>query len=802
MKFESPNQFLDNDFDESIGTREVVEKYLVHLKWFILSLLIFGILAFLKLRYEVPKYGVNASILIKEQERGRSIADLSAFEDLGLFGSGDNSLENEMEIIKSRKLITETVIELKLNIRYFIEGDAPYGNEQFPDFPIILSFKSDSSTVKNISSKFEINIISKNKFEFIDFDEISYGVKAFNLDFTANLGNEKRFDKRIINIGLNDNFSEELIGKKVKVKISSVNGTVSSYLERIQIEPVNERFSNVLKFSIDEEVISKGITFVNNLIAQYNADGINDKNIVTQATTDFLDERLGLISTELKAIELTASQYKTNRGMVDVNAGAASIYLESSSVTESEMITANTQLTLVEYMFDELNNSNLTDPLPGNIGLSDPSIVNMITEYNNLVLRRNRVLKSSTIKNPLITSIDSELEIFKNNLKVSLNSLRSSAQIQIDALTRKKGQISSKIASVPKQEKEFKDIVRQQETKNALYLFLLQKREESIISNAVSIEKAKIIDGAYSNGRIVSPKKMITYLGSIILGLLIPFLIIYIKDLLDTKVHDERDIAKLKIPYIGDVPLSGIKKQNFIKDGDNSNIAEAFRYIRTNMSFMLDRKETGKTVFITSTLSKEGKTFVAINLASSLAISGKKTILLAMDLRAPKVSKYLFMKKMPGVTNFIKDDTLLVNDIVDKSIKLDNLDIINSGDIPPNPVELLMSKRVEEIFDYVQKNYEYIIVDTAPVGMVTDTIQIKKYADLTIFVIKANFLDKRMLHIPKKIHEEHKLTNIALLINGSDHSKGAFGYGYGYGYGGKSKKPWYKKVFGFLDYNN
>jgi len=640
-------------------------------------------------------------------------------------------------------------------------------------------------------------VISKNSFEFIGFDEESYGKKLFGKDFTADLGSEIKSDKRVINIVTNENFDKDLIGKKIIIMISPLDRVVSGYMERFVMEPVDERLSNVLSLSIEETVTQRGKAFINNLIEQYNADGINDKKLIAQATTDFLDERLLLISTELKAIETTASQYKTNKGMVDVNAGASNIYLQSSSLAESDMVTANTQVTLVDYMLQGLNNSNLADPLPGNIGLSDPSIVNMIGEYNNLVLRRNRILKSSTLKNPQITGIDSQLNVLKNNLKNSLNTLRSSSQIQLDALARKKGQISSKIASVPKYEKEFKDIVRQQETKNALYLFLLQKREESIISNAVSVDKAKIIDDAYSNGIKISPKKIVNYLGAIILGLLIPFLIIYIKDLLDTKVHDEKDIRKLKIPYIGDVPLSVSKNNLYINDGDNSNIAEAFRYVRTNINYMLDSKDLGKTVFVTSTQSHEGKTFSAINLASSLAISGKKTLLLAMDLRAPKILKYMGIDDDQGVTNFIKNNNIEVANIIEKYQKIENLDIISSGDIPPNPVELLMSKRVQEIFEFAKNNYEYIIVDTAPVGMVTDTIQISRFADLTIYVIKANYLDKRMLHIPERLHKEHKLENMALLINGSNHSKGAYGYGYGYGYGNKKKKAWYKRMFFF-----
>jgi capsular exopolysaccharide synthesis family protein len=433
--------------------------------------------------------------------------------------------------------------------------------------------------------------------------------------------------------------------------------------------------------------------------------------------------------------------------------------------------------------------------LPANIGLSNPSVIAMISEYNNLVLQRNRILKSSSEINPIIVNIDSQLSVLKSNLISNLNSIKSSSQLQINALDRQGGRINSRIASVPKNERQFKEIVRQQETKNALYLFLLQKREESILANAVSVEKAKILDKAFTDGIPVSPKITTTYLGAILLGLLLPFLIIYIRDLLDTKVHDEKDIKKIRIPYLGDVPYSPTKRISISLD-DNSSIAEAFRYVRTNISFMLEDKNTAKIVFITSTQSHEGKTFTAINLASSLAISGKKTLLLAMDLRAPKITQYLNIKNdLLGVTHFVKDISLSLKQITKNHPSIDNLQIVNSGEIPPNPVELLMSERVKQLFEEAKMKYDYIIVDTAPVGMVTDAIQIGKFADLTIYVVRANYLDKRRLHIPEKIHREHKLPNMAILINASDHSKGAYGYGYGYGYGNKKEKPWYKKLF-------
>lgn len=792
MEFE-PN-IINQNFDESIGIRESVEKYSRYFKWFVLGVAICVVLAFFKLRYTVPTYNVSATILIKEKEKGNSISNISGFEDLGLFSSGDNTLENEIEIIRSRRLMTKVVEELKLNVRYFIE-DSPLDQEVYPNFPIVLEFLSDSATISRISTNFSVHVLTENTFEFFDFDDNFLGVFAFGEKLYANLGNEEKLDERTIRIVSNPDFEEELIGERIKVKVSTVSGTADYLLAGLSLEPVDQRFSKVLKMSIKPTVIGKGIAILNNLIEQYNADGINDKDLIARATTNFLDDRLILISNELQAIEATAAQFKTNRGMIDSGTGA-DIYIESSTMTESEMVGASTQLQLVNYMLDELSNSRFDDLLPGNIGLSDPAIINMINEYNDLVLQRNRVLKSSSEKNPIIVNIDSQLQVIRNNLIGSLKSLQSSAQIQIDALSKKSGKISSKIASVPKFEKEYKDIIRDQETKNALYLFLLQKREESILSNAVKIEKAKIIDPAFSNGQKVTPKALLTYFGALVLGLMIPFVIIYIQDILDTKVHDEKDLEKLRIPFLGDVPFAHSKKNLFIEDGDNSAIAESFRYIRTNINFMLDVKNSGRIVFVTSTIAGEGKTFTAINLSNSLAISGKKTVLVGLDLRAPRVHQYLREKNQHlGVTNYIKDDSITISEITNKSKNFSNLDIINSGNIPPNPVEMLMSKRVKDLLEHLRQEYEYVIVDTAPVGMVTDTIQIAKYADLTIYVIKANSLDKRMLHIPEKLNKEKKLMNMALLINASDHTQSTYGYGYGYSYGRNKNRAWYKRIF-------
>ena len=289
MEFGRPDDFSDDNLDESIGVSEIFEKYVIYLKWFIISIVLCGLLGFLKVRYEVPKYNVVASILIKDKDKGSSFSDLGSFDNLGLFGSGTSSLENEIQLLQTRRLMTKVVEELKLNTRYFIE-DSPYDKEQYPNFPVVLNLKSDSSSTKGISTSFEIFVKSKTKFEFIGFDGLSIGDRFFDKDFYANLGTENRANKQMINISLNKGFTESLIGETILVKVSPVSIIANNYMQRVLIEPVNEKMSEVLKLSIQETVVQKGTAVINNLIEQFNADGINDQNEISQNTTDFLEE--------------------------------------------------------------------------------------------------------------------------------------------------------------------------------------------------------------------------------------------------------------------------------------------------------------------------------------------------------------------------------------------------------------------------------------------------------------------------------------------------------------------------------
>ena len=787
MEFETQKSVVENNLDQSVDLRDVIEKYLIHYKWFIFSVLLFVLITFIKVRYEAPQFRAVGSILIKEKEAGNSFSEMSTYEDMGLVGLGGGNLENEMQVLQSKNLIMKLVKELKLNFQYF-DLDGAYPIEIYPNTPFLIDVTADSTD--NITTSFEITVNSRSSFELKDYKEDLLNQK-FNEEFRIDCGNAENSNFKNISVKIIEENIDDWIGKSILVKIVPVSRKASQIASKLEIEPINERVSNVVTLSITEANLNKGIAIINNLIEQYNADGVNEKLEQTQSTIDFLDLRIGLISSELNVIESTAEKFKTDKGVVNVNSGA-DLYLASSTSNEREIVQANTEMKLVDYLINELNQISTTSLLPSNIGLSDPLINAKVSEYNDLILQRNRILRSSSTLNPIVVNIDSELEVLKISLVENLKSIYSSLEIRIQGLNRQRGQINTRIASAPKNEKTYKDIIREQETKNELYLFLLQKREEAIVAGAANVPKAKIINEASSNGKQVSPNILLNYIGAIFLGLVIPFLVIFIKDLLDTKIHDQGDLKKLGIPYLGDFPKSIETNSYFISEGDNSNIAEAFRFIRTNINFMLDTTHRGNVVFVTSTMANEGKTFTSMKLASSLALSGKRVLLIAMDLRKPKIYKYLGLNETLGVSNFLSDNRLEMRDVIMNYEPIPNLDICGSGDIPPNPVELLMNDRIKEVFEFAKENYDYVIVDTAPVGMVTDTLQISNYADLTIYIIKSKYLDKRMLHIPKKMHEDKQLKNMAFLINGLSQSKRT--YGYKYGYGDNDNQNWANKI--------
>ena len=402
--------------------------------------------------------------------------------------------------------------------------------------------------------------------------------------------------------------------------------------------------------------------------------------------------------------------------------------------------------------------------------------------------------------NPIVVRLSDKINALRGNISESLNKLRTSLLAKSYGVNSQKGSIEGKISQIPKIEREYRGIFRQQQIKEELYLYLFKKREETAISLAATAPNSKVVDKAFSSPIPVSPKRGLVYMISFLLGVLIPVGIIYVLNLLDTKVKSRQDVDKLGIPFIGDVPHSDSNNE-LIKPDSRTSSAEAIRIVRTNLEFILNNssQDKAKTIFMTSTLPAEGKTFIAVNLAATIAISGRKVLLIGMDIRNPKLDEYLSLPNN-GVTNFLSSSNNSIDNYIVNQKGYEHFDILPAGIIPPNPAELLMGKKVADMFAELKESYDYIIVDTAPVSLVTDTLLISQFADAFIYVVRANYLDKTLLKVPETLYREKKLPNMSILLNDTDVTKG---YGYGYGYGQSTKqKPWYKKILNHLSFMN
>lgn len=766
---------------DAFNIAEIAQQYLRHWKWFVLSVLICLIAAFFYMRYTTPIYKASSTILVKDDRKGGLQSELTAFSDLGLMGGVKSNVDNEIEIIKSRTIIEKAVKALDFNITYFTEGTVR-SKELYGRKPITVTFIERKPEFYTDYHGFEIRSKSKTQYEVFNAEGTSTGV--FEYGNTVDLGYAK-----MIVVG-------PVAGQKdfsINVAINKIRSVVQGFKSAITIATVGKNTS-VVELSITNPVKEKAEAIINEIVNQYNQDAIEDKNFISRSTEKFISGRLEIISKELGDVEKNAEGFKESNQITDVVANAG-VYLQNSVVFEKELIEAETKLRVVSSMMEFLK-SNKDQLIPSNIIPDEGSARELIAEHNQAMLERDRIAKNSTDRNSIVINLNSRIDDLRLNIIESLSRLTSAIKIKKNELERQVNMTAGKISQIPGQERQFRIIDRQQKIKETLYLYLLQKREETALALAATEPNAKVIDSAIASNSPISPKRNIVFLAAIFLGLLIPFGIIYLIDLLDTKVKSRLDIEKMNVPFLGDIPTSE-SHEEIINANSRSSSAEAIRIVRTNLEFMLTEVPDGKakTIFITSTLPKEGKTFVTANLASTIALSDKKVLLIGLDIRNPKLTSYYDMPTM-GITNFLAQTEKPIEDYIAKIGGYDNLYVLPPGAIPPNPVELLLNKRVDLMFEELKNQFEYIVVDTAPVSVVTDTLLIAKNADAFIYVVRANYLEKRLLKVMETFYKEGKLPNMSVILNDSDWTK-SFGYGYGYGYGygqDVETKKWWQKL--------
>ncbi len=791
------HQEEDND-DNGINIGDLIKKYIGYWKWFFLSFALIVFLAYIKLNFTRPIYEAQSSIKIKSEQRGDK-NKLSSFQELGGMSSGyKDEINDEIEIIKSRSLIEETIKSLHLNIKFFTKKNIIstlvddnlglhtefFEMERYENPPLKLNFLFNDSLLYKIDKSFIITINSETKYTYSDVKKSFERKHAFGEKITTDFGN--------IIITPNVNLKKDsLINTSIRVGITPLKDITDGYVQNISIE-ANSEFSSIVNLRIADGRKQKTEDFLNTLVQKYNNRAVALKEELSKSTSEFVAKRLDIISKDLGDVDANALAIKSRYGISD-QASKAGVNIQSSAQLEMQVANAGASLENITAMKELVAQNN--NALIPNLGIGDGNTNALQGQYNKLMMEKNRLLKNSTKKNPTVVRINEQIQSIKQNITQGLNNLESNQKVNLESLNKQYSVFSSKVYAAPKQEKLVRDVQRQQQIKEALYLYLLRKREETAISLGAAEPNATVIDRAQSLPFPKSPKKKVFFLLAGLIGLLIPAAYLYVLDLLDTKIHTKEEVEKiLNVPCIGDIPkLEGKNKRYLITKEDYSSTAEAFRILRTNVNFILSdskKKKNGKVIFVTSTIAHEGKSLVSTNLATALALAGKRTLILGMDIRAPKIEPYLGVRGKIGVTNYIADSEIIPQDLLLKAPNVDTLDIISSGDLAPNPAELLMHDRVGQLFDFARENYEYIIVDTAAFSMVTDTMILSSFADAIIYVIRANFLDKRMLKYVKSLYNDNRLPKMSLLVNGVDHSKS---YGYGYGYGTKfekSKKWW------------
>jgi tyrosine-protein kinase Etk/Wzc len=790
---ESPN--LSENKEKSL--RELVEQYTRFWYLFMLGVIIAVVAAFIYLRYSTPLYLSKATVIVKDEKSGGGPAELAAFSDYGGFFSKFNSsnIENELAIFKSKRIITEVVKELNFNITY--ESIGTIKTSDIYDYrPFTVQYLSFTDEDENRSvPKLLFEIISETEYMITNDNAALKGTYKFGNPVSLPFGTITVIpEMRDI-----DKF-KEYFGRALSVSYRPVEAVAISYQNRINV--ANElRNSNVVTLTMQSPVREKAEDFINELIFQYNKDAINDRNQVAQKTSNFIDSRLEIITEELDSVERNKEQFKSRNRLTNIEA-EAQLILENSSEFNKRQLDIGTQLELANSMINYMENASDDELLPANIGIESEEIASSVSSYNQLVLERNRLLKNSTMKNPVVVNLNNQIEQMRTGVRSALENISNSLKVSMRDLNYQESILNSKISKVPTQEKLYRGIERQQSIKEQLYLFLLQQREEASISLAVTAPKAKIVDNAYSSKTPVSPNKMLIYLGALVAGLLIPFLIIYVSFLLNSKVSNRRDVERVlgTIPIVGEIPKLKRGDEELIQHNDRSVLAEAFRILRTNLQYLtLNTKgETRKSnvIFVTSTIKGEGKTFVAFNLALTLALTGKRVVLVGGDIRNPQLHRYLpdQSKSQQGLTEFIIDESLTATSLATPSEYNKNLSIILSGVIPPNPAELLLQDRTKQFFDELNESFDYVIVDTAPSMLVTDTILINKFADNLLYVVRAGYTDKRLLEFPKDAIEDGRLSEVAIVLNNV--SMNNFGYGNKYGYAySEDRLPWYKRIF-------
>ena len=776
---------LGEQSEEQVNIQELLFRYLIHWPWFVVSIIICIACAWGYLRLTTPIYNITATVLIKDEKKGGGANMSSELEKMGLDGfvSSSNNVDNEIEVLRSKSLAREVVNNLGLFVTYMDEDEFP-SKELYHTSPVLVSLTHQEAD--KLPGRMEINMILQPTGAL--GVQITVGEKEYRKQFDKLPAVFPTDEGTVAFFANNDTLSAvrpENITKErhITAFINRPFSVSKGYVNSLSIAPTSKTTS-VVVISLENTNTRRGRDYINKLLEMYNINANNDKNEVAQKTAEFIDERIGIISKELGSTEQDLENFKRSAGITDLSS-EAQIALTGNAEYEKKRVENQTQINLVMDL-QRYMKGNEYEVLPSNIGLQDAASAGAIDRYNQMLVERKRLLRTSTENNPTIINLDTSIRAMRTNVQATLDATLKGLQITKEDLAREASRYSRRINDAPTQERQFVSIARQQEINSGLYLMLLQKREENAITLAATANNAKIIDEALADDNPISPKKTIVYLVALVLGVGLPVGVIYLIGLTKFKIEGRADVEKLtSLPVVGDIPLADEKTGSIaVFENQNNLMSETFRNVRTNLQFML---ENGKNVIlVTSTISGEGKSFISANLAISLSLLGKKVVIVGLDIRKPGLNKvFNIPKKEHGITQYLTNTTANLMDFVQPSDINKNLFILPGGTVPPNPTELLARGGLEKAIETLKANFDYVILDTAPVGMVTDTLLIGRVADLSVYVCRADYTHKAEFTLINELAENNKLPNLCIAVNGLDLNSRKYGYYYGYGKYGK-----------------
>lgn len=774
----------------SINFQTIYTAVILHWKWFVLSLIICMGSAMIYLRYKTPVYQAYAKLLIKDDDsRGRGgKSGVLTTSNLGIM-SNSTGIDNEMEILSSLSIAQQAVRDLKLYVNYSLEGKVKdhliYNSEP-------ISVDLDPSHLEKLNSPISLEINRKGSSYTVTGEYLNPKTGVKNSIEKTITSFPTRIDTKTGIITLQSNGDRGLLpeGRALKVTILSPKSVAAKYAGSLSVSQTSKT-TTIAELVLKDESPQRAVDYLRQLAICYNRQANEDKNEIAVRTEEFINGRLEKINAELGSTEGSLEEYKKRNNMVELKMNAAQA-VQNQDVYSQKLAEANTQMALLNSISEYMNDpSNKYQTLPSNVGLSDASATSLIDKYNDIVITRNRLLRSASESSPTVTPLTAQLDDLTSSIKRAMIQARKSMEIERNNIANMYGRYASQTNATPEQERILTQIGRQQDVKSGLYLMLLQKREENSISLAATADKGKLIDDPQYMGK-VSPKNSMIMLIALIMGLAIPAGIIFVINFMRYKIEGHDDVAKLtSLPIIADVAIASetakTKADIVVHENQNNQMEEVFRSLRTNLQFVMAENE--KVILFTSSTSGEGKTFTAANLAVSFALLDKKVVLVGLDIRKPRLAELFEINDhQHGITNLLTQPDPTAADVKKQILKSgisNNLDILMAGPIPPNPAELVARKSLDQVIDILKETYDYVLIDSAPVGLVTDTLQIGRVANATVFLCRADYTPKEAFDYINDLAKEKKLPNMCVVINGIDMSKKKYGYYYGYGRYGK-----------------